>query len=154
MSNDNPRVAFFRSVIGQPMSSSPSPVANWLHGVMTEVEEGRIRAKFVIRKEMTNPQGVIHGGMVSTILDDLMGASVYTLNREVAYTSINLNIDFLYAAYEGEEITGEGQVIRAGKKVIHLEGRMWNAEGKLMAKASSNMVAVSRPNYKETPPPL
>ena len=116
MSTDNPRVAFFRSLIGQPMTKSPSPVANWLGGTLLDVNEGSMKVQFVVRKEMTNPQGVIHGGMVSTILDDLMGASVYTLNRESAYTSININVDFLYGAYEGDIITGEGHIVRAGKK--------------------------------------
>jgi acyl-coenzyme A thioesterase 13 len=149
MSTDNPRVNYLRQFIGQKVTKSPSPVAIWLGGTTLEVSEGRYQASFVVRKEMTNPQGVIHGGIVSTILDDLMGASVYTLNRETAYTSINLNVDFLYGAYEGDVITGEGYVVRAGKNVIHLEASLYHPSGNLMAKAASNMVPVNRPQIKE-----
>jgi len=148
MNTDNPRVLFFRSLIGKIMTISHSPVANWLAGELLKAKEGYIKVRFTVRQEMTNPQGVIHGGMVSTMLDDLMGAAVYTLNREEGYTSINLNVDFLYAAHAGDVITGEGIVVRAGKKVIHTEGRLFATDGRLMSKASSNLVVVSRPAIK------
>lgn len=136
----NPRLALFRQFIGHPMTQSPSGVGRWLAGTLQVVEEGRMVATYLIREDMVNPMQVLHGGMASAILDDLCGLTVFALGREYGYTSVNLNMDFLNPARLGETLTAEAVVVRAGRNIIHLEGRLTNEAGKLIAKCTTNLV--------------
>ncbi|QHV94709.1 MULTISPECIES: PaaI family thioesterase [Spirosoma] len=139
----NPRLDFFRSQIGNDMSGSISPFGRWLKGTIRAADYGRLVVEYTIREELTNPAGVLHGGAAAGILDDLVGATVFTLGREYAYTSVNLNIDFLHAARLGESITAIAEVIREGKNIIHGEGRIVAADGKIIAKCATNLIQTS-----------
>lgn len=139
----NKRLEYFRAMIGSGMQTSISPLGRWLNGTLRAVESGQLVAEYRVRDDMTNPAGVLHGGMASAILDDLIGAMVFTLGRENAYTSVNLNVDFLHAARAGETITATAQVLRAGKNIIHCEGRIVASDGKIIAKCTTNLIQTS-----------
>lgn len=139
----NPRLAFFQSMIDRDMSGSISPFGRWLNGTIRAADAGRLVADYTIRDDMTNPAGVLHGGAASGILDDLVGAMVFTLGREYAYTSVNLNIDFLHAARLGEVVTATAEVVRAGKNIIHCAGTITAADGKIIAKCATNLIQTS-----------
>ncbi|MFD2569359.1 PaaI family thioesterase [Spirosoma soli] len=141
--SENPRLTFFRSQIGRDMSGSISPFGRWLNGTIKAADYGRLVADFTVRQDMSNPAGVLHGGAAAGILDDLIGAMVYTLGREYAYTSVNLTIDFLHAARTGEVVTVTAEVIRAGKNIVHCEGRIVAADDKIIAKCATNLIQTS-----------
>lgn len=136
----NPRLAFFHSQIENSLSQSPSPLGRWLNGTLKEVGDGLMTVEFLIREEMTNPMGVLHGGVAAAMMDDVVGMMVYALGREYGYTSVNLNCDFLSSARAGEILTVQAQVIRAGKNVIHCECRIINVDGKIIAKTATNLI--------------
>lgn len=135
----NPRLEYFKSMVGQNMSESISPLGAWLNGTLKEVEFGQTTIEFVVRKDMTNPMGVLHGGAAAAILDDVVGMMVFGLGREFGYTTINLNCDFLNPAFIDETISATAQVIRAGKNIINCEAKITNKDGKIIAKCTTNM---------------
>ncbi|RYF77151.1 MAG: PaaI family thioesterase [Cytophagaceae bacterium] len=139
----NPRLALFQSLIGQSMPQGLSGFGRWLNGTLLEVEAGRMVARYVIRDDMVNPMQVLHGGTASAVLDDICGLTVFAMGREFGYTSVNLAVDFLNAARLGETIVAEANVIRAGRNIIHMEGKLTNADGKLIAKCSTNLIQTS-----------
>ncbi|MDB5240550.1 MAG: thioesterase [Spirosoma sp.] len=139
----NPRLDYFRSRINQDMSASISPLGRWLNGTIKVAEPGRLVAEYNVREELTNPAGVLHGGAASAMLDDLIGALVFALGGEYAYTSINLNMDFLHAARLGDTITATAEVIRAGKNIIHCAGSLVAVDGKIIAKCATNLIQTS-----------
>ena len=138
-----PRLKFFRSMIGQTMTRSPSPLGRWLNGTLLAAEEGSLTVEYGVREDMTNPMGILHGGAASAIMDELIGTTVYVLGREHLYTSVNLNVDFLHSARLGEVITARTQVVRAGKNIVHAECVITAVDGKIIAKASSNLIQTS-----------
>ncbi|HEV7381530.1 MAG TPA: PaaI family thioesterase [Dyadobacter sp.] len=139
----NLRLTALRNEIGNHLATSISPVGRWLNGKLIDAKEGSLLVEFKVREDMTNPMGVLHGGIASTILDDVIGMMVYVLGRDFAYTSVNLNCDFLHAARLGDSILASGKVIRAGKNIIHVEGVITNQEDKIIAKCTSNLIQTS-----------
>jgi len=135
----NPIVDMFALQIGKVMTDSPSAVGNWLAGTLQEVKEGEITIKFKVREDMTNPVGTIHGGMVSLMCDEVIGMACFSLYNEYHFTSINLVVDFLSAAREGEVLDVSAKVVRKGRTIINLECTVTNEAGKLIAKAQQNM---------------
>ena len=125
------------------ITDSRSPAGNWMGVTLVHAERGRVTLSIIIKKDMTNPFGNIHGGMMSTFIDETIGWAVVSLEAEFHYTSLNLNVDFLYAAHEGEKMIATAEVIRQGKKIVHVECKVLNAQGTLLAKATSNLINTS-----------
>ena len=139
----NPVIEFFKSSIGKYAADmSPSPLGRWLNGKLISVEEGSVEVEFVVREEMTNPLKILHGGTSASMLDDVMGMTVYMLGRENFYTTVNLNVDYLSPAKVGDTLLVKSKIIRAGKTVINIECVIHNNDYKIVAKCTSNMVAI------------
>lgn len=136
----NNRLSFLRQFIGKPMDEHFSPVAKWLNGTLIVIEEGAMEVRYLVRADMCNPMGTLHGGIAATILDDIVGTMVYAMGREFGFTSINLNCDFLNPAIVGDELTAKSVVIRAGKNIVHVEGRIFDAQERIIAKCASNLI--------------
>ena len=137
----NARIEFFKNQIGKDKWQFPYPLMDWMTAEALEAEEGLVKMRFTVKEYMLNPIKIIHGGVLATMLDELMGAAGFLMNRPVGYATINLNVDFLHSAKLNEILIGEGKVIRAGKTVMHTEAKITNADGKVVAKATSNLIA-------------
>lgn len=127
------------------ITDSRSPAGNWLGVTLENAEKGKVRMNVLVRPDMTNPYGNIHGGMMSLFIDEVIGWAVVSLDAENHYTSLNLNIDFLYAIREGDRMYAEARVVRHGKKIVHAECLVYDMNETLLAKASSNLVVTSMP---------
>lgn len=141
---DNPLEAL-RSLIGQEMGGSPSPVGQWLRGVLQEVGEESVKMAYTVRADMVNPVGILHGGIIATMLDDVMGLTVMVLHAPAAthfYSTVNLQVDYLGSAREGATVIVTTHVIKAGNKVVNVEGWLHDAKGKPLAHSTANMLKV------------
>ncbi len=131
---------FLKTFVGTVVTGSRSPAGNWLELKLDEIQRGRASISILVRKEMCNPYGNIHGGMMSLLIDEAIGWAVVSLESEQHYTSLNLSVDFLYAAPEGETITAVSNIVREGKKIIHAEVHVYDSKKTLLAKATSNLI--------------
>jgi uncharacterized protein (TIGR00369 family) len=139
----NKTVEYFKTQIGKELQKSPSPAGMWLKPVLLKVEEGSIRAEFKVRPEMTNPMGTLHGGMISLIADEMIGATIATLELPVFFPSVNLYTDFLFSAKLNETIISETEIVRKGKQIINTECRFYDTQNRLIAKSQSNNIKLS-----------
>jgi acyl-coenzyme A thioesterase 13 len=142
---ENKILELFKQNIGKSFAS-PSPVGKWLDGILLEAEEGYLAAEYTVRPDFANPMGVMHGGIYGVMMDDLMGALVFSLNNEFLFTTVNLNIDYLSSAKIGEKVIVKGTVIKAGKNIVHCECKLYNTEGKLLTKSCSNLAKTHFPS--------
>ncbi len=78
---------------------------------------------------LCNPQGSVHGGIITTALDISMG---HLCKR---YLSAAVTIEMQMRFFR--PLTGTGTctagVVRAGRRIVHLESRLTDADGKLAA---------------------
>lgn len=125
---------------GKEVKNSRSDAGNWLGFTLDKIEKGKAWLSLTVRKEMTNPYGNIHGGMMSLVIDEAIGWAVVSLDAEQHYTSLTLNVDFLYAIKAGDRLRAESVVLRMGKKIINVECHVYDMEGKILARANSNLI--------------
>lgn len=125
---------------GKQVIGSRSEAGNWLGITLDHIDTGHAVISTVVKKEMTNPYGNIHGGMMSLVIDEAIGWAVVSLDVEQHYTSLTLNVDFLYAIKEGERLRAESRVLRVGKKIISVECHVYDMQGKILARANSNLI--------------
>ncbi len=141
---ENKRFQLLQSFIGKPFSGSPSPFAKWLNGTVISVDENSVEFEFTVRKEMTNPVGMLHGGVTSSMIDDCIGVNFMILGLENFYPTINLSVDFFNSASENDTVLVRTELIKLGRTVINFNAVVINQNsGKLVAKASSNLVISS-----------
>lgn len=138
-------IEWLKNQVGKDTTVSPSPFARWLKGTLLEVERGAVKVAFEVRPEMTNPMGILHGGVIAGVLDDILGMAALTLNNTHFFTTINLSTDYLASAKVGEKVIAQSKIVRNGKQVIHAEGELWSENGKLLAKATTNLGITSIP---------
>lgn len=125
---------------GKEVKDSRSPAGNWLGITLEHIEKGSAVLTAEVRHEMTNPYGNIHGGMMSLVIDEAIGWAVVSLDTEQHYTSLTLNLDFLYAIKEGKRLRAESKVLRVGKKIINVECHVYDMDGNVLARANSNLI--------------
>jgi acyl-coenzyme A thioesterase 13 len=133
-------IQWFTERIGRRTSEvSPCAYGRWLDGVLVSAEAGHLVIDYVVRPEMTNPAGILHGGVVAGMIDDVFGMLAATLVEERFLVTIDLHVDYLASAREGDVVTVDARVVRGGASVMHAEASLLLGE-KLLARSSTNMV--------------
>ena len=133
-------IEWFRERMGRRTSEvSPCAYGRWLDGLLVTAEEGRLVLDYRVRPEMTNPAGILHGGVVAGMIDDVFGMLAATLVEERFLVTIDLHVDYLASAREGDVVTVDARVVRGGASVMHAEASLLLGE-KLLARSSTNMV--------------
>lgn len=141
------RIKFFQSQVGKEVIDSPSNYMNWLGPTVISAQTGMLRFSYLVRKEMTNPYGILHGGVTAGIIDDLIGATVYTMGLTSAYTTVNNSIDYFAPAKEGDLIEAETTVVKRGRAIINLQCEIYlPSKSRLIARGYSNMLNVGTPS--------
>lgn len=137
------RLSNFQKQIGKEIINSPSHFMNWLRPTLISAERGELHCSYVIRKEMTNPYGILHGGITAGIIDDLIGATVFMLGSKSQFTTVNNAIDYFASAKEGDIITAKTAIVKQGRTIINLQCEVFLAsKNRLIAKGYSNMLNV------------
>lgn len=138
---NNEAFHFLKQHIGKEVTQSPSPFMNWLKPKMVSVEEGKLSFEYKIRKEMTNPFGTMHGGVIGAIIDDAIGATLISYGEPHFYVTINNVIDYFASAKENDVIISETAINKKGKTIVNAQCEIWNKDRtKLLAKGYTNLL--------------
>jgi acyl-coenzyme A thioesterase PaaI-like protein len=77
----------------------------------------------------------VHGGVITTILDEVMGWSAIYLLKTLTLTK-SITVDFLKPIYINDELRAEGRISRRDNdREVLMEGLLYNSKGKLCSKA-------------------
>lgn len=145
----NPIVQVFRASIGKKLEGAP-PFTEWLDGRIVSCDVGEIEMTFKVRPEMANPTGLLHGGMQSAIIDDLIGMTSATLGEEGFMLSIDLHVNFLGKVPVGQTVKARARILRSGKRIAHAVCEILDEQGSLVSRGDSNLVKTSFvPDYRK-----
>lgn len=85
---------------------------------LVSVGDGRCEIVLPYSDKVTQQQGGFHGGAMGALADIVGGYAGLTRTPEgMEVTTVEYKINFL-AAFQGGELVGRGQVLRAGKRLI------------------------------------
>ena len=125
----------------------PPPINATLGMTLVEVSDGRAVFELTPEEWHYNPIGTVHGGIISTLLDTAAACSVQsTLPLGVGYTSMDLNVKFLRAVTtDSGTLTCTGSVLQSGRRTALAEARLTDAQGRLVAHATSSCLIFPLP---------
>jgi uncharacterized protein (TIGR00369 family) len=120
----------------------PPPISGLMGFGLISVEPGRVVFDCQPDESAYNPIGAIHGGLVCTLLDSVAGCALHsTLPQGKGYTSIEIKVNYLRAvrATSGP-LLATGTVVKSGSRVGFTEGVVTDANGAVVATASSTLL--------------
>jgi uncharacterized protein (TIGR00369 family) len=121
---------------------APPPMASVFGFRIIEVDVGRVVFECDPDESSYNPLGVVHGGLVCTLLDTVSGCAVHsTLDAGVSYTSIDLSVSYLRAvSAQSGTLRATGLATKVGRRVGFAEARVTDEQGRDVATATSSLL--------------
>lgn len=99
--------------------------------------EGRVLIAFTAKPEFCNPLGVVQGGFLTAMLDDAMAvAGLVKSGMTLLMPTLELKTSYLNPAKPGR-LLAEGRVLKLGKTIAFLEGKLMTESGELVAVSSA-----------------
>ena len=102
-----------------------------------------VYSKITVPDHLCGWNDLVHGGVLTTIMDEIMSwAAIYLLKRVTMTKSIS--IDFLKPVYVGNPLRAEGRVLDTkGKHEALMEGCIYNQDEVCCAKATGTFAVFS-----------
>jgi acyl-coenzyme A thioesterase PaaI-like protein len=102
-------------------------------------ENGVYVTHFTPREEHQSYDGTIHGGIIATLLDEVMGRYLYIVKgRNIA--TAKLEVRFRQPTPVGKELTIRGWIVKERGKLIETAGTMALADGTITAEGHAMLL--------------
>jgi len=117
----------------------PPPTAQLLGMKLVQAEAGTATFKMTVGEFQYNPLGVVHGGIITTLLDSAMGCAIQTnLPNGTTYTTTQLSINLVRPlTIETRMVTCIAQVIHVGRRLATASAQVLDEQQKLYAHGTS-----------------
>jgi uncharacterized protein (TIGR00369 family) len=119
------------------------------HGLQLKLHLGERRSwtEFVLDDRFEGWRGVTHGGIIATVLDEVMAwALVAEDNWGV---TARMTIDFKRPVPVGTSVRAEGWIVHNRRRLVDTAGQIVDANGTLLASAEAVYVAANEERKRE-----
>jgi uncharacterized protein (TIGR00369 family) len=117
-----------------------------LHMVF-ETNGEQIRTQLTVPSQFRGWSKLVHGGVISTILDETMSWAAIILTKRFILTK-KMTIEFLRPVYVGSSLCGIGSIKgRAGERKAIVRGELFDDQGRLCATSEGEFVLYSKEQF-------
>jgi 1,4-dihydroxy-2-naphthoyl-CoA hydrolase len=135
--NDNPATRW--SADEQP------PFANFMGMKVTHVSPERVTAEMVVTEQLSNRNGVLHGGALMALADNLGGtAAVANLGPGQITATIESKTNFFQGIPVGDIAKAECTPLHRGRSTTVWQTRVTRGDGKLAALVTQTQIVMAR----------
>jgi uncharacterized protein (TIGR00369 family) len=116
------------------------PFVELVGAELEEISEGYGRLTLTVEERHTNPNGVMHGGVATTLMDSAAAVALGGLRGEAVrqdspHATVEMNASLIAAVRPGERIVIEGRVLSLRRSVAFCESEVRRqSDGELLAK--------------------
>jgi len=105
---------------------------------------GRSRIEFVPPKKFQGWQGLLHGGIIATILDEAFAHALGGAARGAGQAAVTaeITVRFKKPVRIGEKVIAEGWVVREKGRIVECESVMRDASGRELASATGKLIRI------------
>jgi uncharacterized protein (TIGR00369 family) len=119
------------------------PFAKLVGITITHVSPERITAELPVRDELTNGRGILHGGAIMALADNLGGhATVVNLKPGFATTTIESKTNFFAALPTGDTAHAECTPLHRGRTTMVWQTRITRNDGRLAAVVTQTQLVI------------
>ncbi len=118
----------------QMIADLQPPFSRLMGTKIIEVSRDRVVAELVVREELTNRNGGLHGGAVMAIADNLGGTATFlNMPQGAGTTTIESKTNFFAAVPLGDTVRAECTPLHRGRTTMVWQTRITRGDGKLAA---------------------
>ncbi len=130
------------SEMNQAANTQP-PFADFLGLKITHVSPERVSAELVARKELNNRHGILHGGAIMALADNL-GGTAATANLKPGQTTatIESKTNFFAGIPIGDVAKAECMALHRGGRTMVWQTRITRGDGKLCALVTQTQIVL------------
>src|SRR4029453_5431409 len=112
--------------------------------------ERSVEVEFDAKAELLlNPMKQVQGGYLCAMLDEAMSVACMVASGMTAVApTLEMKTSFFRPGMPGK-LRGIGRVVKWGRQVAFTEGELYDAEGRLLAKATGTAIPTPFTNYKK-----
>lgn len=110
-----------------------------LHLKFETVGEGQVRARTLLSTDMQGWRGFAHGGIVMTLIDEVMAHAAGAAGQRGV--SASMNIRFRRPVPLGVPIELRARVISRKMRVYNLEAGVYDADGAILAQGTGTFIS-------------
>lgn len=101
---------------------------------IVEVSPGVARVVMPVERKHLHAGGVVHGGVIASVIDTAIAFALIALIDAVEVASIELKVNYIAPVRDGE-LTAEGKIVHSGRRIAVGEAEVKDEGGKLVARA-------------------
>lgn len=122
-----------------------SPFHQWAGLELVDIADGVAEVAMDLRPHHFNPQGIVHGGIITAVADTSIGLALRSrLPAGFTHRTAQLNVHFL-AKGEGNRLVGTGRALHLGQRMGYGEADVSDGQGRLLARASGTFIVLPAP---------
>lgn len=116
------------------------PYAHFLGMEIGELSDGAATVRLEVRDELKQNQGVVHGGVIASLIDTASAFAVVTqLGPSERVTTTDLTIHYLRPTTKGS-MTATARLVRGGRRLFVISVEVWNDQKSLLATAVTGYI--------------
>ena len=117
-------------------------------GLVLHVEHGRSWTELSVDRSFEGWEGIAHGGIICTILDEVMAWAL--VGADNWGVTARMSVDFRRPVPIGRPVRAEGSVATMRKRIVETTGRIVDAQtGEVLATATGTYVAAGEARKRE-----
>jgi len=102
-----------------------------------EMENGEVITIFKFKNEHQSYPGRAHGGMISAMLDELIGRAIWITNPTIWGVTMTLNIKYRKPVPLEAELKGIGKITSETSRTFTGEGKIYDLNGNVLAEGTA-----------------
>jgi acyl-CoA thioesterase len=118
-----------------------SPFAELMRFDVLERSEGGSVVECLVAQEHANTRGVVHGGVLSALIDMACGVAVAyqpSFGGRAAVT-VSLTVNYLQPALIGDRLRAVGKRVGSGRRIVACEAAIYSQTGAMVAMGVATM---------------
>ena len=119
-----------------------SPYPSHMRMTLEEIKIDRATIAIGLAKCHLQPYGIVHGGVVATIIDTAtFWAAFLRLPEEAGLVNVDLKLNYLKSIIDGKLIA-RGTCMRPGRSICYSEATVYDEEKNLIAHGTSTLMVL------------
>jgi 1,4-dihydroxy-2-naphthoyl-CoA hydrolase len=127
------------------VADAQPPFSRLLGTKIVEVTSDRVVAEVVVREELTNRNGGLHGGALMAIADNLGGTATFiNIPEGAGTTTIESKTNFFAAIPLGDTLRAECTPLHRGRSTMVWQTRVTRSDGRLAALVTQTQMIIRK----------
>lgn len=135
----------------QTLTPGPeSPFIGEIGATVEEMREGYVRMGLQVEERHTNPNGVMHGGVATSVMDEATGAVIASVRgvetmMQAPHATVEMSVSFLGGVWPGDDLIFEARATRVGRTVAFSEVTIRRRDEEKLVATGKFTYVIARP---------